>query len=168
MTIENEDTTTTTPETDEEATVVAAKREPTEYERELRRENRKARERHNAEVASLKAAYEEQLGQLTRTSQQKLVRAELKAQALKAGIIDTDLLNLVDLASVKLSPEGDVLNAQEVLADFAKAKPQFFGPVTTTSTAEAPRPRDTTQTRSFSEMSPAEQQAWERQFGIRR
>jgi hypothetical protein len=163
------DTQTETPastETDEEATVVATKREPTEYEKELRRENRKAREKHNQELAAIKAQHEEMVANLSKSAQQKLVRAELKASAIKAGIIDADLLSLIDINSVKLSPEGDVLNAQEVLDNFRAAKPHLFGSATTTSTTEAPRPKADSSPKLYKDMSEPERKAFRRQNGL--
>ncbi len=63
-----------------------------------------------------------------RASQDRLIRAELAAIALTAGIIDPDLVRLVDPASagVKLDDAGAVVGGQAAIDAFRAAKPWAF------------------------------------------
>ena len=56
----------------------------------------------------------------------RLVRAELKAAAVKAGMIDLDGLKLADLSAVKLNDDGEVEGADDLLAALKEAKPYLF------------------------------------------
>ena len=71
----------------------------------------------------------------------RLVRAELKAEAVRAGMVDLDGLKLLDLARVHLNADGDVDGAQDLIANFRRAKPWLFGAVPTSSASAAQPPR---------------------------
>ena len=57
----------------------------------------------------------------------KLVQAELRAAALKAGMIDLDCVKLVDLSKVAFSPAGEIADAAKVIAGMRAVKPWLFG-----------------------------------------
>jgi hypothetical protein len=72
---------------------------------------------------------------------QRIIRAELRTFAIKAGMVDLDGLKLADLSTVKL--EGDDVNgAEEVIAALKEAKPYLFGkPGSGTSDPAKPPPK---------------------------
>jgi hypothetical protein len=47
-------------------------------------------------------------------AQAKLVRAELKAEAIRAGMIDLDGLKLLDLADVQLTEAGELAEPKAI------------------------------------------------------
>ena len=69
---------------------------------------------------------------------ERVMRAELKAVALKHGVVDMDLLKLMDLSAVKLLENGDIEGADALFEAAKKSKPHFFGAVSTSSTAKTP------------------------------
>ncbi len=71
----------------------------------------------------------------------RLIRAELKAEAVRAGMVDLDGLKLLDLADVSLNQNGEVADAGAILAKLKRAKPWLFGNVASSSAAaNPPRP----------------------------
>ena len=63
-----------------------------------------------------------------RTGNERLMRAGLKAHAVSAGIVDTDVLKLLDPkeSGVRLDEEGDVVGAKEAIEALKAAKPWAF------------------------------------------
>ncbi|MDR3520424.1 MAG: hypothetical protein P4L54_02295 [Acidocella sp.] len=81
------------------------------------------------------------LAEARSTAADKLIRAELKAEAIRAGMVDLDGLKLLDLGEVTLDRQGEVADAPAVLAKLKRAKPWLFGQGVSSSTAvHAPRP----------------------------
>jgi hypothetical protein len=71
----------------------------------------------------------------------KLIRAELKVEALRAGMVDLDGLKLLDLAEVQVTEAGEVTDAAVLLAKLKRAKPWLFGASASSSAAaNPPRP----------------------------
>ncbi|HHW4685708.1 MAG TPA: phage scaffolding protein [Xylella sp.] len=99
-----------------------------DYVKELRCENAhyrtKAKEQEEAEELSTKAKAD---------AEARLIRAELKAAALKAGMIDLDGLKLADLSRVTLKDDGTLEGADALMERLKKDKPYLFGPPATTS-----------------------------------
>lgn len=137
-----------------------------EYVRELREENKgwrlKAQEQEQLrvkadEAASAAAAERDaKIAEARSQAEQRVIRAEIKAAAIKAGMIDLDGLKMLDLSKVKLDENGDVLGADEVLADAKKAKPYLFGDAKTSSTTEPPKPKQPNEKINALEMNDAE------------
>jgi hypothetical protein len=91
--------------------------------------------------------------------QARLVQAELKAEAIRAGMVDLDGLKLLDLAEVKLTETGEVAEAAQVLAKLKRAKPWLFGgAMSSSAAANAPRP-EPPRTRHANELSHEEWRA---------
>ncbi|XRD81792.1 phage scaffolding protein [Dyella halodurans] len=119
-----------------------------EYVRELRNENKgwrlkadeQAKRADAAEAASKKAGEDAQasIAEHTSKADQRIIRAELKAVAIKAGIVDLDGLRLVDLKDVKLNDDGEVEGADALIEGLKKAKPYLFGAPASSSTATPP------------------------------
>ncbi len=112
-----------------------------EYVRELRHEN--AGYRLKAQEATQKAQAAEEATKKAQEAADKakadaetaanarIIKAEMKALAVKAGIVDIDGLALADLSNVKFDDTGELQGAQEALDALKKAKPYLF--TTTTS-----------------------------------
>jgi hypothetical protein len=84
---------------------------------------------------------------------ERLIRAELKAEALRAGMIDLDGLKLIDLADVGLNHNGEVADAAAILAKLKRAKPWLFGNVASSSAAANPPRPEPPRMRHASELS---------------
>ncbi len=63
-----------------------------------------------------------------RTGNERLMRAGLKAHAIAAGIVDPDVLKLLDLkdTGLRLDEAGDVVGAKEAIDALKAAKPWAF------------------------------------------
>jgi hypothetical protein len=136
-----------------------------DYVRELREENKgwrlKASE-HEATAKTLKEAADKAAKDAAdmvtagqKTANDRIIRAELKASALKAGMVDLDGLKLADLSKVKLNDAGDVEGADELMAEMKKAKPYLFGAASTSHTGNPPKAGDP-KTKTAAEMTDAE------------
>lgn len=124
-----------------------------EYVSELRNENKgyrlKAQEQEAkakaAEEAATKAAAEAEakVSAATQAANDRILRAELKAAAIKAGMIDMDGLKLADLSLVKLNDAGEVEGAEALMAAMKESKPYLFqNSSTTTQTSAVPPKKD--------------------------
>jgi predicted RNase H-like nuclease (RuvC/YqgF family) len=71
---------------------------------------------------------------------QRLIRAELKAAVLKAGLRDMDALRMFDTSGIKISKEGDVVGVKELVDEMLEEKEYLFDKETndTTSGKKAP------------------------------
>ncbi len=148
-----------------------------DYVRELREENKgwrlKATEQEQAAKAAKEAADKAasdataKIAEATTAAEQRVIRAEIKAAAVKAGMIDLDGLKMLDLSGVKLDENGEVIGADELLADAKKAKPYLFGDAKTSSTSKAPEPKAPAPINAL-EMTDAEFEAAKAKLGSRR
>jgi len=80
-----------------------------------------------AELRARADTLERQLAELQRHTEGRLVRAELKAEAVRAGMVDLDGLRLIDLPTLKLNERGEVDGAAALMQDLRKSKPWLFG-----------------------------------------
>ena len=69
----------------------------------------------------------------------KLVQAELRTAAARAGMIDLDGVKLVDMSGLSVSDAGDLMEAPEIMARLRQEKPWLFGRGSSSSPAVAPR-----------------------------
>ena len=92
----------------------------------------------HAEIRARADTLEAQLEELRCAMQAKLIRAELKAEAIRSGIIDLDGLKLLEISSARLDEKGEVENAAELVAQLRRAKPWLFNAVSSSSAASAP------------------------------
>ena len=88
----------------------------------------------------------------------QLIRAELKAEAIRAGMIDLDGLKLVDSTEVTLSADGEVDGATTLMTQLKKAKPWMFSATSLSSTA-IPPPAHAPRQKLATEMTDAEYRA---------
>lgn len=90
------------------------------------------------DYAARSAALEQELAETRSSGEARLLRAELKAEAVRAGIIDLDGLKLLDTSALKLMPDGSLPNAAEVLAQFKRDKPWMFAKPNSSNPGLAP------------------------------
>ena len=107
-----------------------------EYVHALREENKTYRLR-TQEAERLRQEAEQKTEQALKAAQANLVRAELKAAALAAGMIDLDGLKLADLSRVNLNEAGEVQGAEVIIGALKEAKPYLFQ---TPSNSSNPQP----------------------------
>ena len=88
----------------------------------------------------------------------RLVQAELKTHAIRAGIIDLDCLKLLDTSALHLDEHGDLPQAQSALAALKRDKPWAFAKPNSSHPAPAPTP-EPPKTRLAKDMSHDEWQA---------
>jgi hypothetical protein len=81
---------------------------------------------------------EKQLSELHRETQARLIMSELKAEALRAGIIDLDGLRLADTSGVKVEQDGGVSGAVAAITELRCSKPWLFSAASSSSTATVP------------------------------
>ncbi|MDE2468751.1 MAG: hypothetical protein KGL35_08410 [Bradyrhizobium sp.] len=119
-----------------------------DYVRELRAENKGWRLKASEHEAAAKAAAEAAkkaaedaqaaIAESNTKAEQRIIRAELKALAVKAGIVDLDGLKLVELGDVKLDDKGEVVGADALIEGLKKAKPYLFAAPASSSSAKEP------------------------------
>ncbi len=73
------------------------------------------------------AALERQLADVQETHRAALLRAGLRAEAMRAGMVDLDGLKLVDTSDVAVDEHGEVTGAATLMASVKRAKPWLFG-----------------------------------------
>lgn len=137
---------------DDKAPVVMADkpREPTAYEIELRREAQKHRLAKNeteTKFADAQKAWEAEKAAIAESANaaanERVLRAELKAEAVKHGLADLEFLKLVDLKKIKLDENGEIKDADKFFEKLKTDKPAWFVDKTSTSsTATTPKSSD--------------------------
>lgn len=144
------------------------------YVKELRQESagyrlraQEAEKKANEAAEAAKKAAEEATGKIeeaSKSAQLRIIKAELKAFAVKAGIVDLDGLAFIDMAKVKLTDAGEIEGADEAIDALRKAKPYLFTK-TTASTERAP-PKTPTEHKKVTELSEADYRAEKRRLGL--
>lgn len=96
---------------------------PGETERRLRRDV--ARYREQARTAQ--SEKDNAIVAMREQSDNRLIGAELRFQAARAGIIDLDVLRLIDPGTLRLGDDGTVEGAHEAIDALRQSKPYLFG-----------------------------------------
>lgn len=91
-----------------------------------------------AELRERAEALEQRLAETEQEARSRIVRAELKVEAVRAGILDLDGLKLLDLNEVQVTPSGDLANGAELIAQLKRTKPWLFRAPSSSSGANAP------------------------------
>ena len=68
----------------------------------------------------------------------RLLQAELKAEAIRAGMVDLDGVKLIEPGSLKVNEAGELVDGAGVMRELRAAKPWLFGG-SSSSSAQAPR-----------------------------
>jgi hypothetical protein len=105
------------------------------------------------------AELELRLAELEATTTARLIRAELKTEAVRAGMVDLDGLKLIDITSLKLDDEGNLAGAAEVMRQMRRAKPWLFGGGASTSSTSAAPPTTPPRPKLATEMTDDEWRA---------
>lgn len=137
-----------------------------EYVTELRQESASYRTKAQELEAATKTATEaatkaqqEADAKVTATEKaanDRIIRAELKAEAIKAGMIDLDGLKLADLSKVSLNDKGEVVGAEEMLKDLKELKPYLFSNPQSSSNPNPPPAPKPNEPKHASEMTKEE------------
>jgi hypothetical protein len=69
----------------------------------------------------------------------KLVQAELRTAAARAGMIDLDGIKLVEMAGLSVNDAGELVEAPEIMSRLRQEKPWLFGRGSSSSPVVAPR-----------------------------
>jgi len=108
----------------------------------------------NAENWQVRAeAAEAEMARVRDEAQARVVQAELKAEAVRAGMIDLDGLKLIGAEDIRLTETGEIADAPGLLARLKRGKPWLFGGSGSSSVmAQPPRP-EAPRTRHANELS---------------
>ncbi len=106
-------------------------------------------------AGDVRAALEQRLSALEASLRERLVRAELKAHAVRAGMVDLDGLKLLDASRLALNERDEVEGAAELMAEMRRAKPWLFGGASSSSVASPP-PAQAPRAKLATEMTEAE------------
>lgn len=107
------------------------------------------------ELRTRAALLEQKLNDLQCTSDARLIHAEMKVEAVRAGMVDLDGLRLLDLTGMRINSEGEVEEAAEAISRLKKAKPWLFGSLSSSSPLTAP-PAQPSRQKHATEMTNAE------------
>jgi hypothetical protein len=127
-----------------------------DYVKELRRENAhyRTKAKENEEAAQKAAKDAEEVTAKAKTeADARIIRAELKAAALKAGMIDLDGLKLADLSKVTLKDDGTLDGADDMMKGLKETKPYLFGNADTSTHTGKPPPAVPPAAKKASEMT---------------
>lgn len=69
----------------------------------------------------------------------KLVQAELRTAAARAGMIDLDGVKLIDTSRLSVNETGELAEAGDIMARMRQEKPWLFGRGSSSSASVAPR-----------------------------
>ena len=84
-------------------------------------------------AAAVKAEAEQAIASARAEAETRIKHAELRAHAIKAGIVDLDALKLLDASALKMNEAGEVEGADALIDAAKKAKPYLFGAVNTSN-----------------------------------
>jgi hypothetical protein len=93
------------------------------------------------DAAERAAALELRLAEVEAQSQTRLIRAELKAEAVRAGMVDLDGLKLIDAGTLSLNEAGEVEGGAALMMQLRRSKPWLFGGSSSSSSAAPPPSR---------------------------
>ena len=103
----------------------------------------------------------ETLRQQLAAANARIIQAELKAHAIRAGMIDLDCLKLLDASKLQLSDDG-IADGENTVANMKRDKPWLFAKAapnhSTSSASPSPKP-DPVTTPNAKKMSHEEWQA---------
>ena len=115
-----------------------------EAEKRGRREVTRLRE----QLRSAQAEHDAALTTIRAQSRDRLLRAELRSEAIRAGIVDLDGLKLADTSNITFGDDGAIGGAETVITGLKASKPYLFAGTrdkanvgaTTSPVARAPSP----------------------------
>lgn len=93
------------------------------------------------ELASLRVRaerLEKELVDMTAANRERLVKAEMRVEAVRAGMIDLDGLKLANMTQVSVGEDGEVQGGAALMERLRKDKPWLFARANSSSTASPP------------------------------
>ena len=84
------------------------------------------------------AMLETSLQETKLVAEKRIIHAELKAEAVKAGMIDLDGLKLIEATDIGIDEDGSALGAAAAMTQLRRDKPWLFGAPRSSSHAAAP------------------------------
>jgi hypothetical protein len=122
-------------------------------------------------LETLRTEHQTALNGLKESADTRVLTAELRAQAAKAGMLDVDGIKLLDTSTVKLDDKGNLVLPDQFFETAKTARPWMFGapPPAANSTSNplnppAPNPNANVK---FGDMADADQKAFEAKHGIK-
>lgn len=88
----------------------------------------------------------------------RVILAEMKVEAIRAGMVDLDGLAFVDLNRVRIEDNGDVAGTSALIAELRQMKPWLFTGPSSSSLSKAP-PSQPPKPKLATEMTDAEYRA---------
>jgi hypothetical protein len=85
-----------------------------------------------------KPAQDHYIDHLRRDYESRLLQANLRTEAVRAGMVDLDGLKLIDPAGVRVDSEGNILDGKALMTALRKQKPWLFGGMSSSNTTPAP------------------------------
>ena len=113
------------------------------------------------------ARLEQELADVRSQADQRVIHANLRVEAVRAGMVDLDGIKLLDLSGVKLNENGEVSGGAELMHRLRREKPWLFGGLSSSAPAGAPISHPPRQ-KLATEMSEEEYQAARAQLLRRR
>ena len=112
-------------------------------------------------VAEAQKKLDERIKEMEERSKSRVMKSELKASAARAGVADFEDLfavmqHLNFVGKIEFDPDGNVTNANEVIAELKTSKPHLFAGVSTSSTTAPPQARQQVVDRPALQMSKAD------------
>jgi hypothetical protein len=89
-------------------------------------------------LQSENAALQAQLQEVLQISEARLVQAELKAEAIRAGMVDLDGLKLIAPGALSIGADGNVVGAAGVIDKLKRDKAWLFHTGSSSSSAQPP------------------------------
>ena len=111
-----------------------------------------------ADDAAKVVALEARLAEMEAQATARVLHAELRAAAVRAGMVDLDGIKLIDTAGLSMNAAGELEGGAALMRDLRTRKPWLFGGGSSSSTAAAPPP-SAARTKLATEMSAEEWQA---------
>jgi len=105
--------------------------------------------------------------EIENATDQRIIRAEMKVIAIKAGMVDLDGLKLIDTSKLKLNDADEVEGADELMAAMKEAKPYLFNErLTSSSTGDDPPRAAPQKPKEVSDMTDDERKADAKKRGL--
>jgi hypothetical protein len=79
--------------------------------------------------------------EIRQQSEHRIILAEMKIEAMRAGMIDLDGLKFLDMTQVHLQDDGSVNDGTELISRLKRSKPWLFAAPTSSSVANVPSSR---------------------------